>query len=75
MKTRYTVSKCRKDDSLFGPVHGSDDSENTICGQEIDHHWWIVNNTYDGGITCKKCDKTLDEIVRRGWDKFKMGGN
>jgi len=64
MKTRYTVSEY---DSLLGPVHGSDDGEITICGQELDHHWWIVDNTYDGEITCKKCIKILD--------KFKMGEN
>ena len=59
MKTLYTVSRCRKDDTLFGPTHGSDNAESTVCGQIIDVNWYIVNTTFQGIITCKKCLKII----------------
>ena len=62
MKTLYTVSRCRNDSTLFGPVHGSDEGEITVCGQSIDHHWFITDNCFEGDITCKKCLKIIDEI-------------
>jgi hypothetical protein len=58
--TLYTLQKVRKDDSLYGPSHGSDYGGMTLCGQEIGDNWWITNNTYDGSITCKKCLKILE---------------
>lgn len=61
--TLYTVSKCHKDDSLYGPLHGSSDVEFTTCGQNIDENWYIVNNTFDGKITCKKCINILTTCV------------
>jgi hypothetical protein len=57
---RYTVSRCRKDDSLYGPKHGSEHCEYTLCRQEINMTWWIVDNDFNGGITCKKCLKILN---------------
>jgi len=51
----YTVSRCRKDDSLYGPVHGSMDGQKTACGQDIGDGWYIVTNGFDGEITCRKC--------------------
>lgn len=57
--TLYTIQRCKKDDTLYGPIHGSDNGETTLCGQDVDTNWWILNNTFDGIITCKKCLKIL----------------
>ena len=53
--TEYTVCRCRKDDTLYGHKHGSKDGQTTLCGQVLDENWMIINNTFDGEITCKKC--------------------
>jgi hypothetical protein len=58
--TLYTVQRARKDDTLYGPSHGADGDDHTVCGQAIDHHWWITNNTFDGVITCRQCQKRLE---------------
>lgn len=61
----YTVSRCKKDEddfvgeALYGPIHGSVDAEITCCGQPLNDRWYIVNNTFDGEITCKKCKKIM----------------
>lgn len=66
MKTLYTVAKIKKaalsdtssyveDKNLEKLRHGSDYGEITICGLEINSDWYIINNTFDGKITCKKC--------------------
>jgi len=60
--TFYTVSRCRKNDDLYGSSHGSDDGDYTICGLIVDHNWFLTNNTYDGIITCRKCLKILREL-------------
>jgi hypothetical protein len=61
-EARYTVSRCRSDDTLFGPIHGGCDvggspCYETLCGQRIDDHWWIIGDMDygHGQITCKKC--------------------
>jgi hypothetical protein len=65
MNTLYTVSKCRNKDNpdgtphLYGPIHGSMDALKTVCGLELDWHWEVPNNTFDGTITCKRCFKSL----------------
>ncbi len=51
----YTMQRARKDDSLYGPVHGSTDGDITACGISTDHNWHITNNRFDGVITCQKC--------------------
>lgn len=61
MSTLYTVSRCKPDNTFYGPLHGSTDSYTTICGQTTDERWWILNNTFDGEITCKKCLSVLAE--------------
>jgi hypothetical protein len=61
MKTLYTVQRTRKNDILYGPTHGSKYAEETFCGLECDHNWFIINNTFDGEVTCKKCLKLLNE--------------
>lgn len=53
----YTMSRCKKNDELYGPRHASSDGEKTFCGQSSDHNWWIVTNGFDGVVTCKKCIK------------------
>ena len=59
MKTLYTIQRIRKDDTLYGSIHGSTDANKTICNFDIDQNWYIINNTFDGEITCKKCLKNL----------------
>lgn len=59
----YTVSKIRlKSDDLYGPVHASDDGYVTVCGVEIARNgkWYIVTNSFDGIVTCCKCNRILE---------------
>ena len=60
--TLYTVQRITKDDRLYGPTHGSCDGESIICDDSIElgSKWYIINNTFDGEITCKKCLKVLE---------------
>jgi hypothetical protein len=51
----YTASRCRKDNTTYGPIHGSMDSGHTLCGQEMDHRWFILTNAFNGVVTCKRC--------------------
>jgi len=53
----YLASRCRSDDSLYGPMHGSCDADKTLCGLDIDWKWWILNTEKSDGVkvTCKKC--------------------
>ncbi len=60
--TLYTVQRVRKNDSLYGDTHGSTDGNITACGIHTDHNWFIVNNSFDGKITCPQC-------------RFKIKGN
>ena len=57
--TFYTVQRIRKDDTLYGPLHGSVDAEKTICGIALNTNWYIIDNTFDGKITCKECLKIM----------------
>jgi len=57
--TIYTVSKVTKNDKCSGPIHAAHDDTITVCGQKIDHTWYIVTNAFDGTVTCKKCLKIL----------------
>ncbi len=59
MKILYTVRRIRKDDTLYGSIHGSKNGCDTVCGFSLNHNWYIINNTFDGEITCKKCLKIL----------------
>jgi hypothetical protein len=64
------MSRCKKDDELYGPLHASSDGENTLCGQSSDENWWIVTNGFDGVVTCKKCIKinsAVDTKKGLGW--------
>ena len=56
-KSLYTVQRARKDDTLYGPSHASIDAEITVCGQHIDHHWFITHAAFDGECSCRKCQK------------------
>ena len=51
----YTIQRCRNDDRLYGQIHGAENDSQTLCGQKIDQKWWIITNSRDGEITCKKC--------------------
>ena len=61
MNTLYTVQRCRKNENAYGPLHGADNDQNTVCGKDIDHNWFIINNTFDGEINCKECLKILKD--------------
>jgi hypothetical protein len=62
---RYTVSRCRIDNTLVGRLHGSMDGHKTLCGMEINERWWIVNNTYVGAITCPACEKADHRLAEK----------
>ena len=52
----YTIQRCRKDGTTYGPVHYSHDGEWTFCGAQTGPiWWWILTNCFDGEATCKKC--------------------
>lgn len=56
----YIVQRCRKDNRLYGPTHASEDGDNTSCGIEMDHNWWILKageRGRDAEVTCRKCKK------------------
>lgn len=61
INTLYTVQRIRKDGTLYGLIHGSTSCEITICEKQIDHNWYVLNNTFDGEIICKRCLKILKE--------------
>ena len=61
MKTLYTVRKINRKDNLYGSSHGSTDANETICGKNINENWCIINNIFDGKISCRKCIKILKE--------------
>lgn len=52
---QYTVSRCRKNNALYGAIHGAMEPYETLCGLEVDENWFILTNSGDGEITCKKC--------------------
>ena len=52
---RYTASRCRKSDALYGKMHGSTDACFTLCGTFLTPDWMIVTTNFDGTITCRKC--------------------
>lgn len=59
----YTVQRARlKDNTLYGPTHASNDTLFTVCDLDIDNRWWVVNNTHDGHVTCRKCLRILGEL-------------
>ena len=72
MNTLYTVSKVKSTkncpahgagpEDLKGPLHAADVDFKTVCGQDIEADWYIVNNTFDGEITCKECLTTLEKL-------------
>ena len=54
--TLYTVRKNQCN-------HGSTDGLYTICGNETDERYEVVDNTFDGEITCKKCLIILEKGI------------
>jgi hypothetical protein len=53
---RYTIRRCRKNDTLNGPSHASLSCSKTICGLFVaSGAWWVTHNDFDGEITCKRC--------------------
>ena len=63
MSTRYSVRRCRKDDTWYGPSHGTNDNVSaTLCGKKIDKNFYITHNDFSGVIDCKKCLKILEGL-------------
>lgn len=61
----YTISRCRADSTLHGPIHWSADAEITFCGKEIlGNRWWILSNDFRGGATYKKCIQASSVVSR-----------
>lgn len=58
----YTVSRCRRDNTLFGPVHFADDDNFTRCGKLIDKNWFVITNNFNGDATCKRCLYSLGSV-------------
>lgn len=57
----YTVSRCKADDTLYGPIHWSDDGELTFCDQDLSENaWFILTSDFSGEATCKKCIKRTE---------------
>ena len=54
---KYLVSRIKSDDTLFGPLHRSEDGFSTLCGKALNENWFIVDNDGFGEITCKECLK------------------
>lgn len=54
---RYSVYKTisMTDYRRAGVYHGSTDAKTTLCGLNINSHWYISHNQFDGPITCKEC--------------------
>ena len=55
MKSLYTTSRAKMDNTLYGLTHASSNASFTLCGSYIDEKWMILTNNYDGKITCRKC--------------------
>lgn len=61
-KVEYSVSKCKKDDTLYGNSHAAGNDKETLCGLKIDSNWYITGHTIHQTlqpITCKKCLKLV----------------
>lgn len=60
----YTVSRCKGDDALYGPIHWSSDGETTFCGFDMTNEaWFILTNDFSGNANCKKCIKASNTII------------
>ena len=55
MNPLYTVSRVKKDNIQYGPMHGSMNGKTTLCEQIINHNWMIHTNDFSGQVTCKRC--------------------
>jgi hypothetical protein len=50
----YVVCRYRKSGERYGKVHMAEDSQRTLCGLDINEHWWIGYSD-DYKVTCPKC--------------------
>jgi len=67
LKTLYTVNLCKNNTSsdVYNTSHASHDAIKTLCGHDLDHMWYITNNTHDGIINCKQCLQALTEEIKK----------
>lgn len=65
----YTVSRCRNDDTLYGPIHWSADGETTFCGSDMrNKSWFILTNDFSGNANCKRCIRASNALVKGAQD-------
>lgn len=57
----YIVSRCRKNDELYGKIHKALNDKKTVCGLTIDENWWILCPG-DKEIDCKQCLKSATAV-------------
>ena len=58
MNDLYSVSRIRKNsDDLYGKIHGAVDARVPSCDIDMESkgQWYILSNTFEDLITCKKC--------------------
>lgn len=64
MEIVYTISRCRKNNALYGSMHCAEDDRKTLCGLKIDGNWCItghaINQTLKE-ITCQKCKRLMEK--------------
>ena len=69
----YTVSRCRSDDTLYGPVHWSADATVTFCGADLSvNSWWILSNDFSGDANCRKCRRISSRAECAGYEPLPM---
>ncbi|MDY6894333.1 MAG: hypothetical protein SVO01_02790 [Thermotogota bacterium] len=66
------LRRCRKNGTLYGPVHVSEPcADSTMCGQEIKAgKWWVMRDAAE--VTCKKC---VDVMKAGGPERLTMTRN
>lgn len=64
MNVRYAMRRITREDKLYGPSHGGEEYNITLCGQETDANWYVTHNNNDGEVTCKKCLRYLRKRTR-----------
>ena len=57
----YTVRKVSKEDRIYGPSHGTEDCDKTLCGIQINETWYLTDHSYNGTITCADCLEAIEK--------------
>lgn len=63
----YTLRRIKVSGEYYGAIHGSDNAIGTLCGQSLfKDHWYILTNDYSGTVTCKVCQRIINEWNKEG---------